>query len=36
MCVCVCVSGLVCLEFMPVFKVVNLWIGPCFIFESSS
>jgi hypothetical protein len=29
-----CVGGLVSLEFMAVFKVVNLWIGPGFIFES--
>ena len=31
-----CVCGLVRLEFMSVFKVVNLWIVPCFIFESCS
>jgi len=31
-----CVGGLVRLEFMSVFKVVNLWIGPGFIFESCS
>jgi len=29
-----CVSGLVRLEFMAVFKVVSMWIGLCFIFES--
>jgi len=31
-----CFGGLVHLEFMAVFKVVNLWIVPCFIFESCS
>jgi hypothetical protein len=31
-----CVGGLVSLEFMTVFNVVNLWIGLGFIFESCS